>query len=166
MIVVTGAPCSGKTSHILKNRQSDDIIVDLDRIAEALGAPPGNPLTSKMREVAQALRLQLVDSALAGRIEGQVWIVDTWLVPEALTRYSRSGANFRLVDPGLATCLDRAYGRPLPRGTQDIIQQWYAHPPALPANCAVFRGDEQAQTSMKTPRGKSVHTGSIPVVST
>src|SRR5690606_26980022 len=57
--LVMGAPCSGKTTEAMRRKQADDIIIDADRLAEALGSrsPHAHPahikaLAAHLRDVA------------------------------------------------------------------------------------------------------------------
>ena len=72
--VVTGAPCSGKTTYVHEHAKAGDIIIDFDAIATALGAEPyeaeGNIFTAAVKA-----RLAAIDAALT--CDGDSWIIDT-----------------------------------------------------------------------------------------
>lgn len=132
MVIITGAPCSGKTYHVDANRGHNDIVVDLDRLCVALGSEHSHCHPDSIKAVAQAVRSNLIDSALAGRIPGQVWIVETNPSTDAIERYRTAGAVFRVLDPGETECHVRAHERPSVRETQRAIRSWYLNPPKVP----------------------------------
>lgn len=117
--VVSGPPCSGKTTYVADNRKDGDVVVDLDALVVALGS--GTTWDAKV--VALAARAAAIDCVLSG-VGVDAWIIDSNLRSDSRDRYVQAGADFVAVDPGMDVCLARAAGRPA--GTEDVIRGWYA----------------------------------------
>ena len=120
--LVAGPPCAGKTTLVDRTAESDDLILDFDRIAVRLGSPrpwlhPPVLIAAVEREIVERLRERGDRS--------------TWLIRAAPRRAMREylaealGARVRLLDPGLRECLLRARRRPNPYGTAVEIRKWY-----------------------------------------
>lgn len=128
IVVVTGPPCSGKSTYVREHRRPEDLVVDTDAIAHALGYPTSQitwTLEHAARDAARVARIALLDWVLAGPLDADVWIVETDPAPVLVGRLERVGATFVDLDPGLDVCLARAAARPDPTGTAEQIRQWY-----------------------------------------
>ena len=126
MIVVTGAPCSGKSTYIATNATAGDVIIDMDRIALALTTDdtPHHGYDEHVRFVARQARHAAINAALhAHQVTGcRVWIIDTF---PSRTRWRKAGARIEVMDPGIEVCLQRA-SEQRPEWVQQIIGDWYA----------------------------------------
>lgn len=129
MVIVSGPPCSGKTTYVDQHKGQDDIVIDLDKLCVALGSSNSHEHPPAIKSVATAARTSLIDSLLLTRFSGQVWVIETYPVPEAIQRYRSGGAIFRVVDPGQEVCMARAHERANTRETQMAIQAWYDNGP-------------------------------------
>ena len=126
MIVVTGAPCSGKPTYIREHAQPGDIIIDLDRIALALttDGTPHHQYGPHVRHTARAARTAAINAALhAHHATGcRVWVIDTW---PKLNAWRKVGAEVIVIDPGYGVCMARAVAE-RPGYVQQIIHDWYS----------------------------------------
>ena len=115
--VVTGAPCSGKTTYVHEHAKAGDIIIDFDAIATALGAEPyeaeGNIFTAAVKA-----RLAAIDAALT--CDGDSWIIDT--IHDS--KYQEN-EDLIVLDPGREVCIERAQEAGRPQRTFDGISKWY-----------------------------------------
>lgn len=126
--VVIGPPCGGKSTYCQENAQDGDVVVDFDKMAQALGSTTAHASTGAIRDTTFEARQAVIDHLLkAGDIEA--WIIHTSPAEHQLRRYREVGARFEVVDPGIEVCLVRALGRP--NGTEDAIRKWYASPSPL-----------------------------------
>lgn len=128
--VVTGPPCSGKSSYIAEHADPAATKVDLDQLAHGLGYPAshvdwGEESPHPARVAAMIARASLVKAALTGKLRGEVWITDTVVSAVANARYAAAEVEVLSLDPGLIECLARADrdGRSL--ATLDQIERWY-----------------------------------------
>jgi hypothetical protein len=101
LVVVTGPPCSGKTTYVNEHRQSGDVIIDLDAMAQALGADPYD-YPPAITAVAQYARGAAIRAAIGWHLRGtRVWVTDCEPSPARWQQYAQAGArHVRLdVDP-------------------------------------------------------------------
>jgi dephospho-CoA kinase len=123
--VVTGAPCSGKTTFVTENAKSGDLIIDMDRLALALTTADiqSHDYSPEVRIVARSAREGAVKSALriASVARANVWIVHTRPNPIDLKRYRLASARLVVIDPGIEVCLERLKDRP--KATKEMVYQ-------------------------------------------
>lgn len=127
LTVVTGPPCSGKTTYVAEHRGPDSVVLDLDALAHALGYPEPHLDWSDHHpaaEVARGVRYQLVGQILAGQLVAEIWVIDSAPGDRLRRAYDRVGAAWVHLDPGQRVCLDRA----AERGPQAVehVRRWYA----------------------------------------
>ena len=94
LTVVTGPPCSGKTTHVRKYAQPGDLIVDYDAIAVALGSPDSHDHPEHIKAAARDARQAAIKQGIGAHHSGfSVWIIDG--APNAGRRrwYRRHGAD-------------------------------------------------------------------------
>jgi predicted kinase len=130
--VVTGAPCSGKSTYVKENAKSGDIIIDMDVLALALTTDDVKPYEYSMfvREVAMSARKAAVRRALQvaqGERYLGVWVVHTDPSPDERSMYRVLGGKFHEMNPGLDVCLARLAERNLVKTsiTEKVIREWY-----------------------------------------
>lgn len=128
--VVIGPPCAGKSTLAWGKRSPDDVIVDADKIAHALGSMLSHGSSGSIKKLTQRVRQSAINGVLDG-IEHDAWIIHTRPGDLAIRRYIEAGAVFRLVDPGLEECLERARRDGRPEGTEQVIRDWHHSPPDL-----------------------------------
>lgn len=130
LTVVTGPPCSGKTTHVATNRDIEDLVLDIDTLARAFGYPGeqvdwGRPdIGGAARDAARLARRVVLD----GAIEEQhpTWLIESSPHPISVRIWQRSGARFVTLDPGLEECHRRATHDRRPTATHEEIDRWYA----------------------------------------
>lgn len=118
VILVTGPPCGGKTSYVRQHKLADDIVIDADLLAQALGSESSHDHPAHLKALASRLRDVATQEAVKGH--RRAWVVSASPTAEASILHSDSVC----VDPGIATCMARAEGRP--HWTQEAIRSWYA----------------------------------------
>ena len=117
--VITGAPCSGKSTYIREHASKGDLIVDFDLIAEAFGAEPHKAEGSIQKAAVRARRDAI---EVAKTSDSDCWIVDT-IHREAFAE----DEEVIELDPGKDVCVDRAMSDCRPEGTIEEIENWYNH---------------------------------------
>lgn len=124
--VVSGAPCSGKSTYVAETARLGDIIVDFDVLAVALGSAVSHDHAAVHVDLARLARRAAIDEVLLHPdFLGDVWIVDTAPTYYSLGRYSAAGAQFEVCDPGRNECLRRALADGRPEWTIAEIHRWY-----------------------------------------
>lgn len=126
LYVVTGPPAAGKSSWIEAHAKPTDIVIDLDRITQALtgpGAPQWNhdPLAQR---VAQRARYAAIDEATRHLDKLDVYLIHTMPTPKAMAGYKRLNARIITVDPGRAVVMARIDAMRAP-GMKAVATRWY-----------------------------------------
>lgn len=86
--VITGPPCSGKSTFVMNNAGPADIILDFDLIAQALGSRVTHRHSDAHRRVALAAWTSAMNAAFTwSRMVPNVWIVDTEPSAQRLAQY-------------------------------------------------------------------------------
>lgn len=128
LIVVTGPPCSGKSTHVADRIQPGDLVVDLDQIAHALGYPldhidwadRDHPAVT----AARTARTAIVKALPAG--SHTTWVIDAEPHPTSRQIWRRQGVQVIDLVPPASVCHDRASAAARPESTHDQIVAWYA----------------------------------------
>jgi len=130
--IVTGPPCSGKSTYIRENAKPDDCIIDMDRIALALSPDETTSFTysERIRKIARSARAAAVKTALmqaqCERYWG-LWIIHTDPTPDVRSMYRSFGAKFVEMNPGKVVCLERLTKRPMENQklAREVIDTYY-----------------------------------------
>lgn len=131
LTVVTGPPCGGKTTHVREHASPDDLVLDLDAIAHAMGYPHTHVTWGDDHPAVHAARMaraHVLYALLNGKLRCDAWVIDTQPDGAMRAQYARAGARTVTVDPGEQVCLERAADRPAT--TRAGIAAWYAGQPS------------------------------------
>ncbi|MFJ2870600.1 hypothetical protein [Streptomyces sp. NPDC087298] len=126
LYVVTGPPAAGKSSWITARARATDIVIDLDRITQALtglGAPAWNQDAIAVK-VAHRARYAAIDEAVKHLAETDVYLIHTMPSARWLARYRRHRAEIITVDPGRDVVLQRVRDMRSP-GLLAVATRWY-----------------------------------------
>ena len=125
--VVTGPPCSGKSTYVRQRARRGDVVIDLDRIALALTSEdtPHHEYDETIRALAIRVRETAVRAILGAAGQVTAWIVDSDPSPERRRQYRIAGAELIALDPGIDVCLARASAE-RPAWVADLIRSHYA----------------------------------------
>lgn len=139
LTVVTGPPCAGKSTWVRDHATNADVIVDLDRIAHALGYPAEQidwNLQHPARDAARIARVAVIDAALDGEWSS-TWVIDS--DPSRTTRsiYQRAGAEMVELDPGRDVCMARALARSA--AAVEAVRRWYDDDPQAASGVGAWR---------------------------
>jgi hypothetical protein len=94
MTVVTGLPCSGKSMYVQSQANPGDIIIDLDKLAQALGSPVSHGHTRPIKSVAIVARRAAIAEAIKHHLRGAVvWVIESQLNDVKLRSYKRVNAQ-------------------------------------------------------------------------
>ena len=126
LTIVTGPPCSGKTTHVQQNAKPDDLVIDLDTIMMNLD-PKYRHWTNQL-ESSLLYRAIRVRNALLGSLErrttGAAWFIIS--APSEAERkwwQGKLGGTVLLLHPGVEECNRRAIKRGTPLAREGI-ERW------------------------------------------
>lgn len=133
LTVVTGPPCAGKSTYVDEHREPGDVVIDLDRLAVALGAVSDHvdwSANEPHRTLARDIRARLVRDLIAD-IKRDTLTFNVWLIESSPRSWQR--AEYRRVDatvvdlvPSRETCHERAKAAGRTVATHGEIERWYA----------------------------------------
>lgn len=134
VILVTGPPCSGKTTYVQQHRTALDNVVDFDVIARQLGSPRDWVHSRPVVQRAIAA-MRAATARVAAATEGTHWVIRC--IPEGPRRQGLAqhlhADQVLLLLPSQAVLYERAQHRPAPQRTAHHIRQWLAR--YTPAPC-------------------------------
>ena len=131
--IVTGPPCSGKSTYINENATEKDLIIDMDRLALAICREGTQPFEydDLVRKVARSARQAAVREAIS-RMQGEryrnLFIIHTDPNSDQRMSYRAANARFVELDPGKEICLQRLKDRPAANQAiaKQVIEDFYA----------------------------------------
>lgn len=127
--VVTGPPCSGKSTYVRNHAKPGDIVIDFDTLAQSIGSPVPHDHSPAVRNVVIRMRRAAIDAAL--RItDADVWIVDCNISPERLHAYRAARAVIRSMTADTDE-LHRRASRERPALWHSLIDRWSPPPDAV-----------------------------------
>lgn len=124
--VLVGPPASGKTTYALEHAKQGDIIIDYDRIAQALTAPgaPTHQHPNHLNAITRAARNAAIDTALRQSDSIDVYLIHSNPGPDRLNHYRNHGADIIVIDPGRDIVTERCK-RERPRRMLAVVDEWY-----------------------------------------
>lgn len=110
LYVVTGPPCSGKSTYVDENAQRGDVVVDLDRLALAITSTDTehHRYPAHIRSIAIQLRRQLIAHAIAHSKRGDAYIIHAKPSPKDIAQYRRHRAQLVELTAPVMVLLERA----------------------------------------------------------
>lgn len=125
--IIYGAPCSGKTSYVLEQMRSRDIIVDLDMIYEMLTGKDGHEHPDGLRFIAYKIRDTLYDiiHTRYGRFDNAYIVAGLPYRGEREALAKRLQAELVHIDASEEECIKRAKDRPI--HTIQIIKNYFVN---------------------------------------
>ena len=126
LYVITGPPCSGKSTWVKEKAKPGDIVIDLDRIALAITAEstPHHDYPKHIRKAAIMLRKQAVAQALAYSRAGNSYVIHAKPNIKARANYKKAQATIIELTAPLDVLLSRAAAE-RPAWVAGMIRTWY-----------------------------------------
>lgn len=121
--IILGPPCSGKSTYVREHRAESDVVIDFDKMAQALGSEQKHMAPEDIRAVTFKARDAAISEAIKRKCEA--WIIHTKPTTEQRDMYENAGAEFIEMDTDLETCLERCRMDERPEGTEHIIRHYF-----------------------------------------
>jgi predicted kinase len=131
--VITGPPCSGKTTYAREHAKPGDAVVDYDALAVALGSADGHDHQPRLREITAAAWSAAVERLVTGYPAMAAWIVDSRPTTHRQFLYRRAHARIVALDAPAAELHRRADADGRGQDAHKRIDEWSARHPADPA---------------------------------
>lgn len=124
--LVTGPPCSGKTTLVEHHAKPGDLIVCFDRLARRAGSSNRHRHTREQRAAAGA-QFRHLCTTLPDR-DGTAWVVRCAPTPDERAELAAQVQATRVVvlKPPMAVCLHRAQLAGREPRVPGVIRRWYA----------------------------------------
>lgn len=122
--IVSGPPCSGKSTYVRENKKPGDVVIDYGLLAEAIG---DDHWDVKHPNVVHDMRRAAIDRILADADEIDAWIIDTDPTSASRSRYSEASADMVVLDVPRVECERRALADERPQQTMDAIEAYFSH---------------------------------------
>ena len=120
--VISGAPCSGKSTYMRTHATPGANLVDFDTLNQAFG---GAEHAQDKKELTLRARAAAIDYIIEHADE-ESWVIDTRPTAEQRARYEAAGADFIVLEADEATCRERAAADGRPQATIDAITSFFA----------------------------------------
>ena len=118
--LVTGPPCSGKTTYVHTHSTPGDVVIDYDALAVALGSPDTHRHPDHIRAVTTDVWAAAI--AAAHRHAPNLWLIRTFP-----TATDRATANTVItLDVAATECKRRAHNAGRPEGWNHLIDTWWS----------------------------------------
>ena len=129
LYVITGPPCSGKSTHAREKATTQDLVIDLDRIALAVAAEAtlhhSYPLA--IRNTARLMRKAAIPAAILHSKRHDSYIIDSKPTTKARSIYRKNSAVFVALTAPYSVLVQRIKEERPPWVLQTLVQ-WYAEP--------------------------------------
>ncbi|MFM1542301.1 hypothetical protein ABGF49_07780 [Helcococcus ovis] len=130
LYIVTGPPCSGKTTYVKNNLKEKDIVFDSDEIARAFTYSKYHTVNKNgIVTFILRLRYQFINSLKSITI-GDAYIIVTHITDSLLKQCSMYDYKIINMDTTIQECIDRLYkdiSRPDKKEWEKIIKEYSPH---------------------------------------
>lgn len=126
--IITGPPCAGKSTWVMERANSDDVVIDLDRIAVAIAGSKAD--THGHRGSIRAAAMAARDAVIAEVLDKKLYLdTDVYLIHSmpgrgALGTYAFHDAEVVTIDPGRDVVEARTAAQRPPEA-MEVVRKFY-----------------------------------------
>lgn len=129
IVLVVGPPGAGKSTLVNNERGSTDVVIDYDKIAEALGSSTSHGHDGSIHKATMAARNGVLRALRRGEIQApRVWVVSANPNAESIFPFH----EVRVVDPGRVVVLEQLTAAGRLTQFASIVESWYFARQRLP----------------------------------
>ena len=122
--VVSGPPCSGKSTYVREHAKPGDVVIDFDVIAQALGSPADHGHGETLQTITAKARAAAINEACKRSTDVDVWIVESCPAAYRVEQYNRYGAQWIRLDVPVDELHRRADAANRPADWHRYIDEW------------------------------------------
>ena len=123
IVLVVGPPGAGKSTLVNNERGPTDVVIDYDKIAEALGSTASHSHDRSMHKATMAARNGVLRALRRGEIQAsKVWVVSANANAESIFPFH----EVRVVDPGRSVVLGQLEAAGRLTEFASIVESWYS----------------------------------------
>ena len=120
IVLVAGPPAAGKSTYVAEHAAPEDVVVDYDRMAQALGSPDTHD--HRNHDAVMAARGAVLSRLRRGQLKARrAWIVSA--NPKAQMAFPHH--ELVVIDPGVDEVKRRARDSGRPESWFELIDRWY-----------------------------------------
>lgn len=126
LTVVIGPPAAGKSTWVMQHAKQGDIVIDFDRLAQALAGPDADPHDHPpaLMAVTKAARNAAIEAAVQQAKTVDVYLIHSNPGSQRMAQYHSWGAKVVTIDPGRDVVRERCKTQ-RPARMFGVIDAWY-----------------------------------------
>ena len=126
LYIITGPPCSGKSTYAQTHAKPGDMVIDLDRIALAISAEGTKHHTYPLaiRNTARLMRKAALPAAVGHARKANTYLIDSKPGTRSRAIYKKNGATFIELSAPIATLVERCRNERPPWVMQTLMTWW------------------------------------------
>ena len=126
LYIITGPPCSGKSTYAQTHAKPGDMVIDLDRIALSISVEGTEhhiyPLA--IRNTARLMRKAALPAAVGHARKANTYLIDSKPGTRSRAIYKKNGATFIELSAPIATLVERCRNERPPWVMQTLMAWW------------------------------------------
>ena len=126
LYIITGPPCSGKSTYAQTHAKPGDMVIDLDRIALSISVEGTEhhiyPLA--IRNTARLMRKAALPAAVGHARKANTYLIDSKPGTRSRAIYKKNGATFIELSAPIATLVERCRNERPPWVMQTLMTWW------------------------------------------
>lgn len=130
VVVVHGAPCSGKKDYVASHMSDGDVIFDFDKIMSAISGRPVYQPAKSLVSYCLDIRTLILKKAMRSKDANKTWIIVTKVGDDMRSQLSDVPARYVHIDTPRDECLQRLEDdperQPLAEELRTVIDEYFA----------------------------------------